>query len=87
MVFKPNSAAPAALVLFLGLGQSACSPKTAGGEPAVAAQLELASLPKPTSSRVTPPITPSSTSAPRDTPLPARPSPAARPVPPPKALR
>jgi mono/diheme cytochrome c family protein len=68
MMFRPDSAAPVALVLLFGLGQSACSPKTPAAEPAGAAQLELASLPKPSSTPVTPPITPSSTSAPRDTP-------------------
>ena len=65
---RPNSAAPAALVLLLGLGPSACSSKTPADEPAGAAQLELASLPKPTSSPATPLVTPSPTSAPRDTP-------------------
>jgi mono/diheme cytochrome c family protein len=55
-------------VLFLELGQVACNPKAPANESAGAAQLEMGSVPNPSSSPATSPITPSSTSAPRDTP-------------------
>jgi mono/diheme cytochrome c family protein len=60
--------APAALVLILGLGQWAGNPRPLPDEPVGAAQLELASLPKPSSSPATPSITPSSIPVPPDTP-------------------
>jgi mono/diheme cytochrome c family protein len=68
MMVRPNSAASAALVLFLGPGQVACNPKAPANEPVGAAQLEMGSLPNPGSSPATPAITPSSTPASRDTP-------------------
>jgi mono/diheme cytochrome c family protein len=70
MTVRPNSAVPAALVLFLGLGQAACSPKAPANKTAGSAQLELASVSQASTSPATSPVTPTSTPAPRDTPPP-----------------